>query len=227
MKVEIWSDVVCPWCYIGKRRFEEAVRQLDEDVEVEWRSFQLDPSAERISPVPIDDLLARKYRMSATQVGAMIERVTNEAAREGLEFDLRGAVQVNTFDAHRLLQFAKSKGVGEQMKERLLRAHFTENTTLAGAQNLADLAAEVGLDADEVAAMLASDAHAEDVRRDVAEARRIGVTGVPFFLVEGTYGISGAQLPETMVQALRQVRKKLAPTTEAAAVCDDGACEVD
>ena len=227
MKVQIWSDVVCPWCYIGKRRFEAALARFDAPVEVEWKSFQLDPSAPRLATQPIDTLLARKYRLSPEQARAMIDRVTREAAGEGLEFDLLGAVQVNTFDAHRLLQFAKCRGLGDAMKERLLRAHFTENATLLG-QDLAELAADVGIDPAEALEILGSDAHADDVREDLAEARRLGITGVPFFLVEGQYGFAGAQLPDTMLQVLRQVRRSLVPdAADAADQCDDDNCAVD
>lgn len=213
MKVQIWSDVVCPWCYIGKRRFEAAVGELGEDVEVEWKSFQLDPSAPRVSEQPIESVLARKYRMSSEQAQAMIDRVTSEAAGAGLEIDLRNSAQLNTFDAHRLLQFAKDQGLGEEMKERLLSAHFVEGKTLLDDQLVA-LAEEVGLPRDEAAAVVSGDAYGDEVRRDLAEARSLGVTGVPFFVVEGRYGFAGAQPPETMLQVLRRAQQELGPSDD-------------
>lgn len=214
MKVQIWSDVVCPWCYIGKHRFEAAVEQLDEDVEIEWRSFQLDPSAPLRSEERTDARLAKKYGMSAAQVDAMMDRATDEASAAGLTVNLRGTVFVNTFDAHRLLQYAQSQGLGDAMKERLFRAHFTENLPLVGIEQLSELAVDVGCSLDQVAAVLASDAYADVVRGDVAEARAIGVTGVPFFLFEGRYGVPGAQPTETMVQVLQQVRTRLSTDVE-------------
>ncbi len=222
MKVEIWSDVVCPWCYIGKRRFEAALADLDEEVEIEWKSFQLDPTAPTRSDRSIDEILAAKYRMSGAQVEQMIDRVTGEAANAGLDFKLRDAPQVNTFDAHRLIQWAKSQGKGDEMKERLLAAHFTEGRAVVGTTELAELAGEVGLDVDQAASVLAGDEFADEVRRDLAEARQIGVTGVPFFLFDGKYAVPGAQPTETMKQVLQQVRTMSAPAGE---TCGADGCE--
>ena len=200
---------------------------FDGEVEVEWKSFQLDPTAPQRSDRPVDERLAAKYRMTRDEARAMVQRVEGEAAGAGLELDLLGAVQVNTFDAHRLLQFAKLRGLGGAMKDRLLRAHFQENAAVVGSENLAALAAEVGLDPGEVTAMLTTDAHCDDVRRDIAEARAIGVSGVPFFLIGERYGVSGAQLPETMLQVLQRVAaEQVAAPLPDGASCADDVCEV-
>lgn len=226
MKVEIWSDVVCPWCYVGKRRFESALELFDEDVEVEWRSFELDPSAPKETDLPLDQALARKYRMSIDQARATMERMRSMAEEEGLQFNFDDAQSGNTFDAHRLLQFAKTKGEGDAMKERLLRAYFTEGRPIADRETLVELAEEVGLDPDEARATLVSDGYEDAVRRDELEARQIGITGVPFFLIDGQYGVSGAQAADTLAKVLEQARAKSEADAPAADACGDEACEV-
>lgn len=226
MKVEIWSDVVCPWCYVGKRRFESALELFDEEVEVEWRSFELDPSAPQSTDLPLDQALARKYRMPLERAREMMENMRAMAEEEGLEFNFEKAQGGNTFDAHRLIQFAKNKGEGDAMKERLLRAYFTEGKPITDHETLVELAEEAGLDSETARATLLSDGYEEEVRADEREARQIGVTGVPFFLIDGQYGVSGAQSPDTLVKVLEQVREKSKPTAPDAAACDDEACEV-
>ncbi len=202
MKVEIWSDVVCPWCYIGKRRFEKALEGFDESVEVSWRSFELDPVAPKEPAAALDEALASKYGMSLEQARAMMDQMTRTAAAEGLDFDFGRARGGNTLDAHRLLHFAAEQGLQAEMKERLLRGYMTEGRAISDPAELAELASEVGLDPDEVTAMLAGDAYTDAVRRDEARAREIGVRGVPFFLIDERIGVSGAQPPELIRQAL-------------------------
>lgn len=204
MKVKVWSDVVCPWCYIGKRRFESALEQFDGDVEVEWMSYELDPGAPTEPKLPLDEALARKYRTSVEEARSMMDRITDAAAEEGLDFDFSKAKGGNTFDAHRVIHFAKEEGLGDAMKERLLLAYFNQGLAIHDHEVLADLAAEVGLDREAAAAVLADGTFGAEVRQEEAEAMEIGVRGVPFFVVEGRYGVSGAQTPETFLQVLQK-----------------------
>jgi predicted DsbA family dithiol-disulfide isomerase len=199
VKVEIWSDVVCPWCYIGKRRFESALARLDRPVEVEWKSFELNPDAP-VRRGSTAEHLARKYGLTLDQVAAMNERTTALAAAEGLEYHLDETQGGNTFDAHRLLQLAKSRGIGGELKERLLRAYFTESEPIGEREVLVRLGAELGLeDAGEV---LESDAFAHEVRADEHEARLFGINAVPFFVIDRYYAVEGAQPPDVILGAL-------------------------
>src|SRR6266849_10013097 len=166
MKVEIWSDVVCPWCYIGKRRFEAALARFGhrDNVEVVWRSFELDPGAPARRTGDSAQRLADKYGMSRAQAVASQDRLTQMAAQEGLAFHFENAQSGNTFDAHRLLHLAAERGIQDEVKERLLRAYFSEGEPIGDRETLVRLAAEVGLAADEAETVLASDSYAEDVR---------------------------------------------------------------
>jgi predicted DsbA family dithiol-disulfide isomerase len=205
VKVEIWSDVVCPWCYIGKRRFEAALEgfQHRDDVEVVWRSFELDPSAEQTGrPGGSTERLAAKYGITIDAVLQMQQRVTDAAAGEGLDFHLDDAVPANTVDAHRVIHLAAREGKQGEMKERLLRAHFVDGEAVGEPDTLVRLAGEVGLDADAVRAVLATDELTDAVRADEAEARALGITGVPFFVVDRRYGVSGAQPSEQLLEVL-------------------------
>ena len=227
MKVEIWSDVVCPWCYIGKRRFEAAVRELPFPVEVTWRSFQLDPQATSVPAGQQAARLARKYGVSLAEAEQMNARVTAVAAEEGLDFRLDVARSGNTLDAHRLLHLGLARGVQDALKERFDRAYFTEGEPVDDHATLTRLAVEVGLDEAEVTDVLASDRYRDDVLRDVAEAQALGITGVPFFVVDRRYGVSGAQSPEVIRQALQQAwgDRPLAVVT-GGETCDDESCAV-
>jgi predicted DsbA family dithiol-disulfide isomerase len=205
VKVEIWSDVVCPWCYIGKRRFEAALERFAhrEDVEVVWHSFELDPSAEQTGrPGGSTERLAAKYGLTLDAVRQMQQRVTDAAAGEGLDFHLDDAVPANTVDAHRVIHLAAREGKQDEMKERLLRAHFVEGEAVGEPDSLVRLAAEVGLDAAAVRALLSTDELTDAVRADEAEARALGITGVPFFVVDRRYGVSGAQPSEQLLEVL-------------------------
>ncbi|MDQ1636045.1 MAG: hypothetical protein QOJ32_2854 [Frankiaceae bacterium] len=206
MRIDIWSDVVCPWCYIGKRRFESALAEFPHaaEVDVVWHSFELDPDAERSTDIPPAERLAAKYGLTVEQAQEANHKLTATAADEGLEFHLDEARSGNSFDAHRLLHLAADSGVQGQLKERLLRAYFTERVAIGDPAELARLAVEVGLDADAVARVLDSDEYAEDVRADEAQAHSYGISGVPFFVVDDKYGISGAQPVDLFSQALHQ-----------------------
>ena len=231
MKVEIWSDVVCPWCAIGKRRFETALDGFEHkgDVEVVWRSFELDPTAPKEATGSATQRLADKYGVPLEQAEAMNARVTEQAAAEGLEFRMDRTRPGNTVDAHRLLHLAKDRGVQHEVKERLLKAYFEEGEPISDHATLARLGAEAGLDEDEAAKMLAGDDHLADVRQDQAEARDLGITGVPFFVIDRKYGLSGAQPAELFAQALRQAYAESTPLEMVHSHgddCADGSCAV-
>jgi len=232
MKIEIWSDVVCPWCYIGKRRFERALAQFEhaDDVEVTWRSFELDPNAPTVQTEPHAERIARKYGVSMAQVEAMNARLIGEARKDGLDFHLADSKGGNTFDAHRLIHLAAERGLSGEMKERLMRAYFTEGVAIGERAELVRLAVDVGLEEAEVKAMLSSDTLARDVRADEARAREFGISGVPFFAIDERYGISGAQPAELILEALKQAHAEstLAPVAGApdAGQCDDGSCTI-
>jgi predicted DsbA family dithiol-disulfide isomerase len=204
MQVEIWSDVVCPFCYVGKRRFEAALAAFPQRdaVSVTWRSFELDPDAPRSVAGGLTELLAGKYGIPRAQAVAMNERVVAMAAAEGVAFRLDDAQPGNTLDAHRLIHHAAAHGLQDAAKERLLRAYFSEGRAIGDREALVDLGAELGLDADGVRAMLASEAHVADVRADEREAARLGIQGVPFFVVDRAFGVSGAQPVEVFTQLL-------------------------
>jgi len=214
MKVEIWSDVVCPWCYIGKRRFERALEQFDgaADVEVEWRSFQLNPEHPRGVRESIETSLAAKIGGTVEQVREMNVRVTALAAEEGLDYHFERYQVVNTFDAHRLTHLAKANGLGPVAHERLLRAQLVEGLALDDTDTLVGLASEIGLPAPEARRVLEGDAFADDVVADLALARSFGVSGVPFFVIDRRYGISGAQPAELFLDALGTARAEAAAT---------------
>jgi predicted DsbA family dithiol-disulfide isomerase len=204
--VEIWSDIACPWCYVGKRRFEAALAAFEhsDEVTVTWRSFELDPEAPPAREGDNATRLAEKYGMEREQAIASQQSLAQHAAGDGIEmrFDLtKGA---NTFDAHRLAHLAAAHGEQEAMTERLFRAHHTEGELLSDHEVLARLAAEVGLPADEVEATLGSDRYGAQVREDEVLAARIGIQGVPFFVIDRAIGVSGAQTPEVLGELLRR-----------------------
>lgn len=225
MQVEIWSDFVCPWCYIGKRRFEAALARFEhrDAVRVVWRSFQLDPSMPRLFDGSLDDMLAQKLGRSPAEARAMNARLTDLAAEEGLNYRLDVARPGNTFDAHRALHLAASKGLGAQAKERLLQAYFTEGRAISEPEVLVELLSELGIDAEDARASLAGADHTEGVQADVARARALGCSGVPFFVFDERYGVSGAQPVELFLEVLEKVHAELGPVSAG----DGGACETD
>ena len=219
MKVEIWSDVVCPWCYIGKRRFESALAQFAhrDDVEVEWRSFELDPSTESAHAAgegPAHaELIAAKYGMPLDRARAAVASVTEAAAGEGLDFHLDTSLRSNTFDAHRLIHLAADRGLQDEAEERFMRAYFSQSEPVGDAGTLVRLAVEVGLDRAEAEQVLAGDGYADAVRSDEAEARALGISGVPFFVVDRKYGVSGAQPADQLLAVLERAWSERAPLT--------------
>jgi predicted DsbA family dithiol-disulfide isomerase len=235
LKVEVWSDVVCPWCYIGKRRFESALARFDhrDEVELVWRSFELDVSAPPSSAEQgtYAERLAGKYGCSVAEAQAMTDNMTVTAAGEGLDFRFDLARPGNTFDAHRLLQLALEHGRQDQLKERLDAATFTEGSPASDHSALRALALQVGLPEVEVDAVLTSDRYSDAVRADEAQARAYGISGVPFFVVDGRYGISGAQPAEAVLQTLEKAWSELAPMTlvtseGSAATCEGNSCAI-
>ncbi|HEY1015570.1 MAG TPA: DsbA family oxidoreductase, partial [Herpetosiphonaceae bacterium] len=225
MQIEIWSDLVCPWCYIGKRRFEAALAGFAhrDAVSVRWRSFELEPDAPRQTSEPLVESLAERKRMPVAQAQAMIEQVTGVAAADGLAYRLDLAQSGNTFDAHRLVHLAAERGLGEAVTERLMRGYFSEGAAIGEREPLASLAAEAGLEAEAVAGLLDGDAYADAVRGDERLAMELGIQGVPFFVIDGKYGISGAQPAAALREALEQIWAREHPAPVAAGEsCDDG-----
>jgi predicted DsbA family dithiol-disulfide isomerase len=200
--VEMWSDVVCPFCWIGKRHYEEAVRRLGapNGFRLVQRAFELNPAAG--APMPVYDYLAKKYGGGPEWGRAMTRRVAAMGANAGLTFDFDRALAVNTFDAHRVVRLATERGLGDAVVERLMRAHFAEGADVSDRATLARLAVEAGLDAASVEETLRSDAYAKEVRADEAKAGEIGVGGVPFFVVDGRYAVYGAQPVEHFASVL-------------------------
>jgi predicted DsbA family dithiol-disulfide isomerase len=217
MTVEIWSDVMCPFCYIGKRRFEKALAELPrkDRVDVIWKSFQLDPGIRAAKGRSVNEYLAERKGWSPEEARAANARVTRMAEGEGLRYDFDKAVVANSFDAHRLVQLGKSKGVGDAVEENLFRAYFTEGRDISDPATLAELGTRSGLEAGEVRAMLADGGFRQDVERDLLEARQIGVMGVPFFVLDRRYALSGAQESGTFLRILQRTWDEKGPADAA------------
>lgn len=235
VRVDIWSDIACPWCYVGKRRFETALKDFPhrDQVEVVWHSFELDPSAPSERGQSMTAILADKYGGGEARAQAMLDSMTQTAAGEGLEYHFEKVQPANTSLAHGLIHLAAEHGVQDAMKERLLAAFFTGGEFLGDREVLVRLGAEVGLDAAEVRSALESGQYAQAVRQDEAQAQALGISGVPFFVLGGKYGVSGAQSPEVLRGALEQVWAEThpAPLTllgegTPAEACEDGQCAV-
>ena len=230
LRIDVWSDIACPWCYVGKRRLEAALAKFPhrDEVEVVWRAFELDPSAppERPSDVSYAARLAKKYGSSVNEAEGMITRMTDVAAGDGLDFHFEKIRSGNTFDAHRVLHLAAERGKQDAVKERYLLAYMTEGEPIGDPDTLVRLAAEAGLETEEVRAMLASDMYAREVREDEDEARQLGISGVPFFVLGGKLAVSGAQPAELLLRALaqawRDVEAKPAVFAEGAVCGPDG-----
>jgi len=227
--VEIWSDIACPWCYIGKRRFEAALAEFEhrDDVRVTWRSFELDPSAPREREGDNATRLAEKYGITVERAREMGRTVTDAAAGEGLDFHLDIQRSGTTFDGHRVIHLAGEHGLQDAMKERLMRAYFTEGRLMSDPETLVRLAVEVGVPEDDVRQMLASDRFADEVRGDERLAGQFGISAVPTFVVDRAIGASGAHPPEAMLELLRQgwERRSPVPVIAGGESCDvDGNC---
>ncbi len=206
MEIEIWSDVACPWCYVGKRRFEAALAQFEhrDEVDVVWRSFELDPEAPAERSGDRIAHLAQKYGMSLERARESQRQMTETAADEGLTFRLDIARAGNTFDAHRVLHLAHEHGLQDAVKERLLRAYFSDGELISDPETLVALGAEAGLPAEEIRVTLAGDRYATEVRDDERTAASLGLSAVPTFVVDRAIGVSGAQPPDALLALLRQ-----------------------
>lgn len=228
LTVEVWSDIACPWCSIGKRRLEAALASFAQrdDVDVVWRAFELDPSAPavKVPRIPYAERLAAKYRTSTAQADEMIRRMTETAAAEGLDFRFDLIRPGNTFDAHRLIHFAAKRGLGDQAKERLLRAYMTEGEAIGDHAVLVRLATEIGLDPADVRALLAGDELAAEVRADEEAARSLGISGVPYFVIDGRYALSGAQPATALTNALQLAWRERTAASAGEAIEPGEAC---
>jgi predicted DsbA family dithiol-disulfide isomerase len=205
MKVEIWSDIMCPFCYIGKRHFEAAMKEFSHagKIQIEWKSFQLDATIPKMEErVDVYQYLADKKGMSLEQSKAMHENVVQMAKNAGLNFNFDRAIVGNSKDAHRLIQFSKTKGVGDEAEEALFKAYFTDGKNMANIYDLIEIGTSIGLDAVELKSILESDAFAYEMNQDIQEAQNIGVQGVPFFVFDRKYAVSGAQPVEAFLQTL-------------------------
>ncbi|THF84522.1 DsbA family oxidoreductase [Cohnella fermenti] len=216
MKVEVWSDFACPFCYIGKRRLEGALEQFahGEEIEVEFRSFELDPNAKRDVDYNVNEMLANKYGMTVEQAAANNRNLTAQAATLGLDYHMDKSILTNSFDAHRLTHYASQFGKRNEMAERLFKAYFTDGLHIGDHETLASLAAEIGLDREGALAALAGRDFAEQVREDEQLAAQIGVRGVPFFVLDRKYAVSGAQPTEVFLQALEKAYSESAAEAE-------------
>ena len=230
MRIDIWSDVVCPWCWIGKHRFERGVQSLGADapaLEVHWHPFQLDPDA-GTEPVPLLQAYAARFG-GAERTTQMLSRTQATARAEGLPMDFdRGQVKVTTLPAHRLMWLAAREGDAAAVNEALFRAHFAEGRNLADPQTLVDAGATGGLPAERIRALLASDEGLAEVHAQLAQARSMGISAVPTFVIDGRYAVQGGQAPEVFAQTLRQAMADAAPaaTSPGEAACGPDGCAV-
>jgi predicted DsbA family dithiol-disulfide isomerase len=225
LKIDVWSDIVCPWCAVGKRRLEAALATFPhkDDVEVVWRAFELDPSAPAIQPGDNATRLGQKYGKSRAEAEAMMNQLAATAAKDGLEFHLTTAKSGNTFDGHRVLHLAAERGVQDAVKERFFRGYMTEGQAIGDHAVLTKLAVEAGLDGEEVRAVLASDRYAAEVREEEAAARAMGISGVPFFVFAEKYAVSGAQPAQVLLGALEQAWASLPDGVKTAEGASEGA----
>lgn len=206
MKIEIWSDVMCPFCYIGKRHFEEALSKFSdkEHIDIEWKSFQLDPTMPDVVEESQEDYLVKRKGMSRDQIQGMLQNVTAMGKEAGLDFNFDQSIMVNSQKAHQLIQFAKSKGLGNEIEERLFQAYFTEGKNVADITTLTELGKEIGLDENELQVAFNDDKYLYQMKQDIQEAQNIGVRGVPFFVFDRKYGVSGAQPTEAFLETLNK-----------------------
>jgi len=235
LKVEIWSDYVCPFCYIGKRKFELALAKFahKEQIEIVFRSFELDPGADPNSNISTYSMLASKYGMSVEKAKQTTANVAEQAAAVGITFHFEGTVSTNTFDAHRVVHFATELGKEKKVSERLFKAYFTDGVNIGNRERLVEIASEAGLDAEAVAAMLETAQFADNVREEEEEGSKLGISGVPFYVFDRKYAVSGAQSPEVFLDTLNKAWADKHPSFiqvnegDADVTCTDGYCVPD
>ena len=229
LRIDVWSDIACPWCYVGKRRLERALQEFPHQVNVVWHSFELDPAAPpaRDTSVSHVERLAKKYGMSVEQARKNSDRLCDTARGEGLAFDFEHIRSGNTFDAHRVVHLARARSLQDAVKERLLKAYLEEGALMSDRATLVRLAVEAGLDEGETTEMLASDQFADEVRADESQAKELGISGVPCFVLDERFAVSGAQSPQVLLSALHQAwaeREPDSPAFAEGAVCGPDGC---
>ena len=229
MNIQIWSDIRCPFCYIGKKKFERALEKFPhkDNISVTWKSFQLDPNLKTAPDVSAKEHFAKQKGISIREVEGMYQHVLNAAKDVDLDFNLGKSVVANSFNAHRLIQLAKTKSLANEMEEELFKAHFIEGKNIDDIKSLTESGISIGLDEKEVREMLASNAFSKEVEKDEAEARSIGVTGVPFFVLNNKYAVSGAQSPETFLQAITQAYQEFDKEKSPLILTEGEACKAD
>jgi len=238
MKIEVWSDFACPFCYIGKRRLEMALDDFEfkDEITIEFKSYELDPLAKPIRNKKYYELLVNKYGMTVEQAKQSVQQLVQQAKEAGLEYRVDSIQHGNTFDAHRLVKYAEKKAKGKEMAERLFAAYFTESKQISDHHVLKELACEIGLDAEEVLTMLESSKHSKYVREEEAVAREIGVQGVPFFVFDEKYAVSGAQPTQVFKEVLEEVWRRhnrkssletITPNHSETSYCTDEGCVVE
>ncbi len=213
LRIDVWSDVVCPWCYVGKRNLETALEELGLDIEVHWRAFELDPTAPPSTSKSMAELLSAKYGVTLEQARAMNENMTAMAASVGLTYDLENVRPGNSFDAHRLAKLAEEKGLGEEAAEALFLAYFTNNALLSDMDTLLALGVSLGLSAEDVRAVLSSEKYTDLVRSDEALAAEAGFSGVPTIVINEEFAIPGAQPPDVLVRLIGRIANGENPTS--------------
>lgn len=233
LRVDVWSDVVCPWCAIGKATLERAVAAFGRPVEVVWHSYELDPTAPAARAGDYVGMIARKYGTTPDQAQAMVDRMVQAGAEAGVEFRFDRVRPGNTFDAHRMIQLGTARGLGPEVKARFLRGYFVDGEAIGLPEVVTRLAVDAGLDPDEVEAVMTTDTFAEEVRTDEAMAASLQVTGVPFFVVDRRYAVAGAQSVDTMLQVLERAAAERASDAlglggrDTAPDPGGGACDID
>ncbi|MBB6369973.1 DsbA family protein [Chryseobacterium shigense] len=232
MKIEIWSDVMCPFCYIGKHNFEQALEKLPfkNEIEVEWKSFQLDPTLDTSKPQNTIEYFKEKKGFPAEQASQMINQVAQMGKGAGIDFNFEKAIITNTFTAHKLLHLAKKHGKSNEMEEALFKAHFIDGKNVGDLEELVSLAENTGIDKDEARKALTTDQFDYGINQDIQEAKNNGISGVPFFILNGKYAVSGAQLAEVFADALQQTYKEtvspLKDLSQGGASCDADGCSM-
>lgn len=229
MQINIWSDVRCPFCYIGKKKFETALEKFPQKdkVEVVWHSFQLDPDLKTQPDSSTLEYFVKTKGVSEEQAKQMLGHATQMAKEVGLEFNIEESILANSLNAHRLIQFAKTKGLGNEIEEVLFKAHFTEKKNIDDLETLVNIGVSIGLDEKETKEMLASDDFAYEVKQDEMQAKNIGVTGVPFFVFNNKYAVSGAQTPEAFLETLEKSWEEYEKENPSLIVTKGDSCDVD
>ena len=229
MTIKIWSDVRCPFCYIGKRKFEKALDKFahKDDVTISWHSFELDPTLQTNTDINSLQYFSEIKGIPVSQAKQMQQQVANIAKEVGIEFNNDKAVVANSFNAHRLIQLAKSKGHGNEIEEELFKAHFTEGKNIDDIEELVQTGISIGLDEKEVREMLASDAFSKEVKQDEMQAQSLGIRGVPFFIFNNKYAVSGAQSPDTFLEVLEQTWEEFEKENQPVIISEGENCSVD